>query len=355
MSEKPEKIIDAEVEPLDKPSGNSRVLRIVLYLLGAVVLSVAIAVGYEFSTSGKLETLFDSRSTSPRQTTTAPATVTPAPATPPLSATGMSPRDSRLDDLEQRLGSLTAGIERLQQLPAANAADPQKLADLEQQIVALRAALDASTAQRTALQTQVGELQGRVTALSEARLAALREPLVQLASWSELRERARRGDSFAREATALGQYAEAQGGNLKTAFAALQPFAEQPVPSEAALAARFAALAEQQHATPPSSYTGTDAAPAADKPWWQRAIDKLSGLVSIRRTGSLDSATVEGRLDLATAAVMQGDLKAAATALDNTPLIAPLSDWRDQVLARLKLEAALDDYGAALRGHLAVH
>lgn len=354
MSEKPaqEKIIDAEVEPLGKAGGGSgRSLRIVLYLLAAVLLSVAIAVGYHFAVSGRLNDLLGSvsgASSSASAPASEPRPAEPAPSLAP-SVVPMSPRDARLDQLESRFASLTASLERLQQLPASNAADPQKLHDLEQQIVALRAALDAATTQRAALQSQVAELQGRMTALSEARLASLREPFVQLIGWSELREHARRGEAFAREAAVLGSYAEAQGGNLKNAFAALQPFAEQPVPSAAALAARFAALAEQQRATP-----AADAVPAAEKAWWQRAVDKLSGLVSIRRTGSPDAATLEGRLDLAAGALAQGDLKAAVAELDGLPLIASLNDWRDQAQARLKLDAALDSYGAALRAHLTV-
>lgn len=361
MSEKPaqEKIIDAEVEPLGKSgSGTGRSLRIVLYLLAAVLLSVAIAVGYHFAVSGRLDELLGRVTSVAGPSTTAPppadpaptATVTaPTPAATP-SVVPMSPRDARLDQLENRFAGLTASLERLQQLPASNAVDPQKLADLEQQVAALRAALETATAQRTALQSQVAELQGRMTALSEARLASLREPFVQLIGWAELREHARRGEAFAREAPALGSYAEAQGGNLKTAFAALQPFAEQPVPSNAVLAARFLTLAEQQRATP----AATDATAAAEKAWWQRAVDKLSGLISIRRAGAPDAATVEGRLDLAAAALVRGDLKAAVAELDGLTLIAPLNDWREQAQARLKLDAALDAYGAALRAHLTV-
>lgn len=355
MSEKPaqEKIIDAEVEPLGKSGGGSgRNLRIVLYLLAAVLLSVAIAIGYHFAVSGRLDDLLGS--TAP--TASAPRTAEPAPVPSPApsaaapSVVPMSTRDARLDQLESRFSSLTASLERLQQLPAANAADPQKLHEIEQQVLALRAALETSATQRAALQGQVAELQGRMTALSEARLSSLREPLVQLIGWSELREHARRGESFPREAAALGAYAEAQGGNLKTAFAAVQPFAEQPAPSAAALAARFGALAEQQRATP----VPADATAAADKAWWQRAVDKLSGLVSIRRTGAPDAATIDGRLDLAAAALAQGDLKAAVADLDGLTLIGPLTDWREQAQARLKLDAALDAYGAALRAHLTV-
>lgn len=351
MSETPaqEKIIDAEVEPLGKAgSGSGRSLKIVLYLLGAVVLSVAIAIGYHFAVSGRLDDLLGKVT----PTAAAPQPGEPAPVAAPVapSVVPMSPRDLRLDQLESRFAGLTASLERLQQLPAANAADPQKLTELEQQVAALRTALEAASAQRAMLQTQLAELQGRMTALSEARLASLREPFVQLIGWAELREHARRGDGFAREAAALGAYAEAQGGNLKSAFDALQPFAEQPVPSAMALAARFPALAEQQRATPAQS----DATAEAEKAWWQRAVDKLTGLVSIRRAGAPDAGTIDGRLDLARAALAQGDLKAAVAELDGLTLIAPLNEWREQAAARLKLDAALDAYGAALRAHLTV-
>jgi hypothetical protein len=353
MSEKPqEKIIDAEAEPIGNAGGGSnRNLRIVLYLLAAVLLSVAIAVGYHLAVSGRLDDLLGGAAPSASAPRIAePVPPAPAPSAAAPSVVPMSTRDARLDQLESRFYSLTASLERLQQLPAANAADPQKLHEIEQQVLALRAALETSATQRAALQGQVAELQGRMTALSEARLSSLREPLVQLIGWSELREHARRGEAFAREAAALGSYAEAQGGNLKTAFAGLQPFAEQPASSSAALAARFGALAEQQRATPAPA----DATAAADKTWWQRAVDKLSGLVSIRRTGAPDAATIDGRLDLAAAALAQGDLKAAVAELDGLTLVGPLTEWREQAQARLKLDAALDAYGAALRAHLTV-
>lgn len=357
MSDKPgqEKIIDADVEPLYKPK-SSRV-KVILYLLGAVVLSVAVAVGYQLAVTGRLDDLFAGRSPSsqqmaPQQAQTvqsarpAPAAPAPAPAAAPVN-------DARLDALEQRLTALTASIERLQQLPASNAGDPQRLAELEQQVASLRQGSEATAAQRSALQAQVAELQSRISDLGEARSTALRElvrePVAQLMAWSELRERARRGDSFAREATQLGQYAEAQGGNLKTAFAALQPFAEQGVAPAAVLAARYATLVEEQRALP---QTGTPA--ATEKSWWQRSLDKLTGLVSVRRVGTMDSATVEGRLDIAQAELAQGDLAAAVAALDGLTLTSAMQDWRDQAAARLTLDTALDDYGTALRGHLAV-
>lgn len=360
MSDKPDnqdRIIDAEVEPLGgKRSGS----RMVILLIGAVVVSIVIAVGWHYWSSGKLDTVLGGKSVAPAATT-APAPATSAPATTasiPVPAPASAPAPdpallARLEDQEKRLAALTASLERLQQLPAANAgADPallQKLADLEQQVAGLRQTQEANAAQRSTLQTQIADLQARFTALSEARLNALREPLLQLIAFSEARELARRGSAFAREATLLGSYAEAQGGMLKSAFAGLQPFAERGIPPAAVLAVRFPALAEQQRATP-----GGETVAAAEKPWWQRAVDRVTGLVSIRRVGSVDAASVEGKLEAAEAALRDGDLAAAVAALDGVALIPALQDWREQAQARLDLDAALDAHGAALRAHLAI-
>lgn len=362
MSDKPDnqdRIIDAEVEPLGgKRSGS----RMVILLIGAVVVSIVIAVGWHYWSSGKLDTVLGGKSVAPATTAPAPATSAPAttasiPVPAPAGAPAAPASDpallARLEEQEKRLAALTASLERLQQLPAANVtADPallQKLADLEQQLAGLRQTQEANAAQRSTLQTQIADLQARFTALSEARLNALRDPLLQLIAFSEARELARRGSAFAREATLLGAYAEAQGGMLKSAFAGLQPFAERGIPPAAVLAARFPALAEQQRATP-----GGETAAAAEKPWWQRAVDRVTGLVSIRRVGSVDSSSVEGRLETAEAALRDGDLAAALAALDGVALIPALQDWREQAQARLDLDAALDAHGAALRAHLAI-
>jgi hypothetical protein len=352
MSETPqEKIIDAEVEPLGKSgSGAGRSLRIMLYLLAAVALSVAIAIGYHFAVSGRLDELLGRAapsSAAPRQAETAPTAAAPAPSVVP-----MSPRDTRLDQLESRFSSLTASLERLQQLPAANAADPQKLQEIEQHVLALRAALETSAAQRTALQGQVAELQGRMTALSEARLASLREPFVQLIGWSELRVKADRGEKFVNEATQLGQYAEAQGGNLKATFAALQPFAETGAPAKAVLVGDFDEIyAEQQKDAEQKAVPVV----TGDRSWWQRSLDKISGLISVRRVGEGEAA-LPSNFWHAAMAVRSGNLAAAVNDLSGGPveLVPALKEWRDAAEKRVKLDAALDSYGAALRAHLTV-
>jgi len=84
------------------------------------------------------------------------------------------------------------------------------------------------------------------------------------------------------------------------------------------------------------------------------AIYRIAPRGFVPRVPAFDAATVEGRLDLAAGALAQGDLKSAVAELDGLTLTDPLNDWREQAQARLKLDAALDAYGAALRAHLTV-
>lgn len=374
MSDKPrtdrntagDPIIDAEVEPLAK-TRRSRGLRVAIFLVAAILISVAVAVVYQLASTGRLDNLFAGRSIAPTLQTSVPvsppastSSPLPAPQAPAAPMADNTELLQRLDEQEKRLSALTASIERLQQLPTASGADDQKLEELEQAIASLRQADNTQAAQRDLLTQQVAELQARFAALSEGRIAAMRAPLLQVLAWSELREKARRGaafrDEFERVAQAGNTQAgnaqedEAQGREMQQALAALRSFADAPPPAAVKLAARFAALAEAQREAVPAASAGAD---AAAKPWWQRAWDKVTGLISIRRVGETDTATPEGKLAMAEAALQQGDLDAAQSALADMQLTPELAEWRDQVQARLKLDAALDAYGAALQAAMA--
>lgn len=363
-----EKIIDTEVEPLGRANPR-RGWRVAAYLSLAVLGSIAVAVLYHLWSTDRLDQLTGGR-TAPAPST---SSVTLPVAPPPAPAAPASPdpaQAQRLDALEQRLAALTAGIERLQQLPAASNADQQKLADLEsklqaaeanradleQKIALLIQTAEAQTAQRSslqqqtaALQQQLADLQGRLAGMSDSRAAALREPLMQLLAWGELRERARRGQRFTAEASAISAYAERQGGALQQAAAAWAPFAEQTPPAMMQLGRRFAPLVQQQLARPT-----VEAQPdPATRAWWQRALDKVTGLVSIRKVGGAAEAAPETRLAEAEAAMAAGNPRAALAALDGLELLPDFAAWREQLKARLALNAALDGYGAALRTHLA--
>ena len=386
MSEKPgdrksdngEKVIDAEAEPLAKARPR-RVLRVVLFLGLALVGSIAVAALYHLWSTDRLDQVFAGRSVpqpSSPTSVTLPVSPPPSPPTSTPAAPAETPaidtaQAERIDSLEQRLAALTASLERLQQLPAASNADQQKLADLEtrlktseteraeleQKIALLIQTAEAQTAQRSSvqqqvsgLQQQVADLQNRLATASDRNTAVLREPLTQLMAWSELRERARSGRPFTAEAAAIIPYAERQGGALSQAAAGWQPFADKTPPAMLQLGRRFAPLMEQQLAVRPDA--GNAPNPAA-RAWWQRAIDKVTGLVSIRKLGGAAENRPESRLAEAEAAMRAADPHAVLAALDGLELTPEFAEWRDQLKARLALNAALDSYGAALRAHLA--
>ncbi|HEX6959878.1 MAG TPA: hypothetical protein VF194_17980 [Ferrovibrio sp.] len=366
MSDKPspdDRIIDAEVEPLAR-ARRAGIWRIVALAVAAIVISIAVAVVYQLWSTGRLDQILKGDAGGAARTEAgAPAAGKPPEArgeaaaetaapvvlpTEQVSQALLSDQSRHIDDLEKRLSALTGDLQRLAQVPADPALDQQKLASLEKALADLRQADAAATAERAALTDRLTDLQKQLTAVSEARIAALRAPLRAVLAWSELREKARRGAGFAAELGILAQTAEGQSA-LAQSLAKLRPFAEQPPSSALQLAGRFAALAEAQRASPPQDA----AAEAAAKPWWQRSLDKLSALISIRRVGSGDTQTPEGKLAAAAAALQAGDLAAAQAALGGMDLIPALAEWRRQAQARLDLEAALDAAGAALQAQFA--
>lgn len=365
-----EKVIDAEVEPLAKAKPRRAVKLLVFFSL-ALLGSIAVAALYHLWSTDRLDQVFAGRSTpqpsSPTAVTLPVAPPTPA-APPPAPVAETAPADNaqseRIDALEQRLAALTASLERLQQLPAASNTDQQKLADLEarlktseaeraeveQKIALLIQTAEAQTAQRSSMQQQLADLQNRLATASDRNTAILRDPLAQLLAWSELRDRARRGQRFTAEAAVIQPYAERQGGALQQAAVGWQPFADKTPPAMLQLGRRFAPLLEQQLAAKPDAGSVPDPATRA---WWQRALDKVTGLVSIRKLGGAEENRPESRLAEAEAAMRAGNASAALAALDGLDLLPAFAEWRDQLKARLALNAALDAYGAALRAHLA--
>lgn len=377
-----ETIIDAEVEPLG--GGRSRTfLRVIAYLAIAVAISIGIAALYHLWSTGRLE--FGSQPSAPPMAASPSPSSSPSPspssspapaASAPVAAADPALQD-RVAELDRRMAALSGSIERLQQLPSSSSDDRQALADMQAQIrtavdeakaaaeqarggnlaiseklAALAAASEAQTAQRSALQQQVSDLQTELAALRVERAAAIREPVLLALAWGELRDRARRGVAFAGEARQLGSWADSDGGETAQAFSPLKAAAEKPVPSSSRLLLRFAAAAEAQRdhqAAAPAAAAGEPAAP-----WWQRAIDRVTGLVSIRRADtSGDAATPEGRLTTAETAIAGGDLAAAVAALDGLDAAPALAAWRDEARARLELDAALDRFGGLLRSRLA--
>lgn len=380
-------IIDAKVEPIRNLHWTSRHTRIAVLLVAAIVVSIGVAVVVQLASTGRLDLAALTGASSAPPPASSPAQ-TPPPPNPGAIAAKPAAVDAalakRVDDLDRRLAALTDGLDRLQQVPAgeqgAARVSPQQLSDLatglqgqmqalmqgqaqaldkrldalEQAVAALQSAKEAQAADRIVVQQRMDEFDARLNAAVDNRAAALRAPIQQLLAWSELRDRARRGLPFASELPPLRALAEKAGGDagkgVRDAIAALQPFADSGAPTQVDLLAGFPSAAEKQAA----AFRAPDEATTAAKPWWQRAFDKVAGLVSIRRIdAAADAATPEGKLAMAGAALHGGDLAGAAAALDGMTLVPALADWRREAEARLKLDAALEKAAAALQAYFA--
>jgi hypothetical protein len=380
-------IIDAKVEPLRKLNWTPRHTRIALLLGAAIVISIAVAVVIQLGSTGRLD-LAALTGQAPAQNPPASVAPPPAPAHPgaivaqPPAPAAAAALAKRIDDLDKRLAALTDGLDRLQQVGPEQAAarvSPQQLSDLatglqgqmqsllqarlqdedkrlaalETAVAGLQSAKDEQAAGRIVMQQRMDEFDARLNAAVQNRAAALRAPVQQLLAWSELRDRARRGLPFAAQMAPLTALAEKAGGDagqpLRDAVAALQPFADAGAPTQLDLLAGFPAAAEKQAA----AFRAPDATATA-RPWWQRAFDKVAGLVSIRRVdAATDAGTPEGKLAAAGDALHGGDLAGAGRALDGMTLVPALADWRRQAAARLALDAALEQAAGALQAYFA--
>src|SRR5690606_14288791 len=119
----------------------------------------------------------------------------------------------------------------------------------------------------------------------------------------QVRDAARRGGPFATE---LANLQNLLGDNPPPALATLQPFAESSVPNLAELQKRFEDLAGDIVRT----------RPAEGDNWWQAAMARLSGLVSVRRTGEVAGSEPDAIVARAEARLQQGELAAAVRELE---------------------------------------
>ena len=351
-----DRIIDAEAEPI-KPAAKRGILRLLLWGMLAVVVCVGVAAAYYISTMPSLYA--PSASTPSTSSASIPAASVPAASVPVAPAD--SATQNKVQDLERRIAALSSALERLNAAPA-NAAAAVDTSALESRIADLEVKLASQAGEarqrQESLLRELGkaaekttELELKLTELANQRQTGLRQPVALLLAWQALRERALLGQSFSDAQARLAPLVEREKAKpLSDALVALAAFAATPAKTQTALIAAFPLAAEAQMRDP---------APNADAPqpaWWQRAIDKLSHLVTIRRVGgdSADAASPDGKLAAAEAALAGGDLAAALQALDGLEAHGALARWKADAEARLKLEAALQAFMVALRDHFAV-
>jgi hypothetical protein len=273
----------------------------------------------------------------------------PAPA--PVD---LDPIKSAQTAAEQRLDGIERTVDALRQNQDATPGIKSSVAELTQRVDALAA---QSAAQAASLQKIEQELAQRSAAGSDlaARLAALEHQLraqagadragsVMLLSLLQMREAVQQGRRFPAAYAAFEQIA-AGNPDLAAAAKPLADIARDGVPSLAQLTQGFADLSKQ---------AAVAVAPAtAKRKWWDQALDRLRGLVTVRRidaNGRPAADSIEAaRTDLAA-----GDLPAAIAAIEQLDgaRAKTAQPWLRMARQRLAAETALSQLQQALTGHL---
>lgn len=189
----------------------------------------------------------------------------------------------------------------------------------------------------TALKDEVAALSARIQALEDGSRADPTAPAQALVlGVTQLRSRLTGDSPFAAELAALETIA-AGDATVMAALHRLKPHAEVGVPSEAALTARFAKVAQAVMSARSTSEAGG---------WLGAVKEGLGGLVTVRRTNPAEiTDQVERAVAVAEAALELGELGEAVQVLSEVQG-APgeaAAAWLGDAHARLDAEAALED------------
>ncbi|RKQ68329.1 uroporphyrinogen-III synthase [Oceanibaculum indicum] len=215
-------------------------------------------------------------------------------------------------DVEALRGRVSALETRQAEMPRT---DPQEVSRLREDLGALKQSLS---------EIEVGAGQREALVLAAAQLAG---PLQQGLPYEiELAALQRTADADPLVAEIAAQLKPRAGGGVPTLATLRQRF-----PDVAGAAVRAARVGESD------SVVG-------------QTLNRIAGLVSLRRIGSVEGETPEARIARAEAAVSAGDLAAAVAELDGLPAdaAAVVADWRADAEARLAADRAL----TRLRDHL---
>jgi len=215
--------------------------------------------------------------------------------------------------LEQRLAALESRL-----VTGASAEDVARFqARTEEAASTAAAAADAGKALALRVEALEGVVGERGTAALIIVLAQLRQGLVADAPYAPTLAVARR--------LAQGDPA------IDALLADLEGHAATGAPSRDALAAGFPAVVDAV----------LEARPSSDAPWYERALARLQGIVTVRRVGAdVPGDEPEARVARAEAALAAGDLAAAATEMEPLFSQPAVGDWLAGARARLARDAA---------------
>jgi len=250
----------------------------------------------------------------------------------------------RLDALEQRIGDLTARMER--------AAEPSP--EMRATLGDLRTELGALKTDLADLRRELGDvprLRAQMAAQETAAARRAEEAALMLAA-AQLRASLATDRPFATELAALRALAGDEPDFAET-IEPLAARAESGIPTLRALQASFPEVARAVAQADQSAVLGA-AAPEAggEEPGWvDRTLARLSSLVTIRPVGGSAEGTTPGaRVARAEADLDAGDLRGAVEELSGlSGAAARVADgWLDQARARLAADEAAEKLQTAV-------
>lgn len=256
------------------------------------------------------------------QTVQAPS---PPPPADPAALRGLAEQDrafgQQIETLRHQLDALKGDVETV----GAKAAAIGRLGDRIE-------AVEAGVAALARLAERVEALDGAVRRVAERRGSA--EAL--LLAVAQLREAASRGEPYRAEWEAVASLTQGQPGEGLDALAA---GAATGLPTHAALARAFEALAPQ--------ILRAEIMPQGDG-LMRQTLDRLSQLVSVRRTDGGGAESTSGRVAAAQKHLAEGDLAGAVGAVAglNGPAAERAASWLAEAGARLSADKALSELTA---------
>jgi len=242
----------------------------------------------------------------------------------------------RVEELEKALGDVRRVAEAAS-LPAVAADASESLGQLMRRIAELEGRTDSlagTTTKVDEISQRIGTLEASASAAGTSASAASAASAAVLAV-NQLDAAVAGGGSFSAELQAL----KAMAGNdaeLAAAVAALEPYAASGAPTVADLTNRFSAVA--------ADIVRAEAALRGEG-WMKQAVNRVTSLVSIRRTGARAAAAggVEAAVARAEELLAGSDLAAAVDALSGLdgPAADAAAGWLKDAQSRLAVEKAV--------------
>lgn len=259
--------------------------------------------------------------------------------------------ETKVQPLAGRVEQMTGDVGELKTLTMPTAQLAAKAADIEQRL----SRLDQQLAQMAATHLQASDILDRVARLEttavrgatldqrvqslEATGTAAREALMRgsgiVLAVGHLARAVQDSEPFAAQLTTL----KVMAGNdtaLLAAVKSLEPFAAAGVPTLARLRAEFPTVALA---------VSRDEGAARGQEWHDRVLNRISSLVTVRRTGpeAIAAGGTPGLLATAEQALTAGELKAAVDAVGKIdgPGAKAAAGWLAEARARLAADQAL--------------